>query len=146
MDIEDYEQLLAEGETARRAKQTDLCVARFEAAIKLYRGEFMQGCYDDWAEEQRSYYLEQYLHMLETLVAEAQHAQEWSRSLHLAQQILRVDPFREDIHCLVMRAHAAQGNLVAVREHYEKLRTVLRNELSIEPSAETQKLYRQLIS
>lgn len=146
VDIEDFDQLLAEGETARRAKQTDLCVARFEAAIKLYRGEFMQGCYDDWAEEQRSYYLEQYLHMLETLVAEAQHAQEWSRSLHLAQQILRVDPFREDIHCLVMRAHAAQGNLVAVREHYEKLRTVLRNELSIEPSAETQKLYRQLIS
>lgn len=146
VDIDDFDQLLVEGETARRAKQTDLCVARFEAAIKLYRGEFMQGCYDDWAEEQRSYYLEQYLHMLETLVAEAQSALEWSRSLHLAQQILRVDPFREDIHCLVMRAHAAQGNFVAVREHYEKLRTVLRNELSIEPSAETQQLFRQLIS
>lgn len=145
IDLEDFDHLLAEGETARRAKQTDLCVARFEAAIKLYRGEFMQGCYDDWAEEQRAYYLEQYLHMLETLAVEAQNAEEWSRSLHLAQQILRVDAFREDIHCMVMRAHSAQGNLVAVREHYEKLRGILRKELSIEPSAETQKIYRQLI-
>lgn len=145
IDIEDFDRLLAEGEAARRAKQTDLCVARFEAAIKLYRGEFMLGCYDDWAEEQRAYYLEQYLHMLETLVVEALNAEEWSRSLHLAQQILRVDAFREDIHCLVMRAHSAQGNLVAVREHYEKLRGLLRKELSIEPSAETQKIYRQLI-
>lgn len=145
IDIEDFDRLLAEGETARRAKQTDSCVARFEAAIKLYRGEFMQGCYEDWAEEQRAYYLEQYLHMLEVLVVEALHAEEWSRSLHLAQQILRLDAFREDIHCMVMRAHAAQGNPVAVREHYEKLRGILRKELSIEPSAETQKVYRQLI-
>ncbi|MBS1787359.1 MAG: tetratricopeptide repeat protein [Acidobacteria bacterium] len=146
IDIEEFDRLLAEGEAARRAKQMTLCVDRFETAIKLYRGEFMQGCYDDWAEEQRSYYLEQYLHILETLVAHAQNAEEWSRSLHLSQQILRVDAFREDIHCLVMRAHAAQGNLVAVREHYEKLRVLLHNELSIQPSAETQKIYRQLIS
>lgn len=145
IDIEEFDRLLAQGETARRAKQIDLCVTHFEAAIKLYRGEFMQGCYDDWAEEQRSYYLEQYLYMLDTLVAEAQKAEEWSRSLHLAQQILRVDAFREDIHCLVMRAHAAQGNIVAVREHYEKLRSLLRKELDIEPSTQTQKIYRQLI-
>lgn len=145
IDTEEFDRLLAEGETARRAKQTELCVASFEAAIKLYRGEFMQGCYDDWAEEQRAYYLEQYLHMLETLVTAAQNAQEWSRSLHLAQQVLRVDAFREDIHCLVMRAHAAQANPVAVREHYEKLRGILRKELNIEPSAETQKIFRQLI-
>lgn len=145
IDIEEFDHLLAEGEAARRARKPDQCVSYFEAAVKLYRGEFMQECYFDWAEEQQTYYHEQYLHMLETLVIEAQRAEEWFRSLHLAHQILRDDPFREDIHCLVMRAHAAQGNGVAVRDQYENLRAILRKELEIEPAAETQKIYRQLI-
>ena len=32
----------------------------------------MQGSYDEWVEEQRSYYREQYLRMLESLAAVAQ--------------------------------------------------------------------------
>ena len=55
-----------------------------EAAVALYRGDFMPGCYDEWAEELRSYYREQYLHTLEELVGAAQKVQEWTRSLQLA--------------------------------------------------------------
>ena len=44
-----------------------------------------------------------------------------------------------------MRAHAAQGNRVAVKEQYENLRALLRKELGVEPASETQKVYRGLI-
>jgi LuxR family transcriptional regulator, maltose regulon positive regulatory protein len=146
IDIEEFDRLVAAASVARRKGEQDERLAAYEAAIKLYRGEFMQGCYDDWVEEQRSYYREQYLHMLEALVTVAHAAQEWPRALQLAQQILRDDPFREDIHCQVMRAHAAQGNRVAVKEQYETLRSLLRKELGVEPAAETQKIYRQLLA
>jgi ATP/maltotriose-dependent transcriptional regulator MalT/DNA-binding SARP family transcriptional activator len=146
IDIEEFDRLVAEADAARRAAQYERQIGCYEEAVKLYRGEFMQGCYDDWVEEQRSYYREQYLHMLEALVNSAQKAGEWLRSLQLAQQILRDDPFREDIHCLVMRAHAALGNRVAVKEQFETLRKLLRKELSVEPAAETQKVYRELVT
>jgi len=145
IDIEEFDRLVAEGDAARRAREQDRCVSCYEAAIKLYRGEFMRGCYDEWVEEQRSYYNEQYLHMLETLAVAALGQKEWPRALQLASQILRDDPYREDIHCLVMRTHAAQGNRAAVKEQYETLRALLRKELGIEPAAETQKIYRGLI-
>jgi len=145
IDIEEFDRLVAEGDSARRAREQDRCVASYEAAIKLYRGEFMHGCYDEWIEEQRAYYNERYLYMLETLAVAAHGQQEWPRALQLAHQILRNDPYREDIHCLVMRTHAAQGNRAAVKEQYETLRVLLRKELGIEPASETQKVYRGLI-
>ncbi len=146
IDTEEFDRLVAEGETARRAREFDRCIAAYEAAIAVYRGEFMQGSYDDWVEEQRSYYREQHLRMLEALAAVAQKTEDWTRSLHLAQEILRNDPFREDVHCMMMRAHAGQGNRHAVKEQYETLSKLLKKELGVEPAPETQKVYRELIA
>jgi DNA-binding SARP family transcriptional activator len=105
----------------------------------------MQGSYDDWVEDQRSYYREQYLRMLGSLAAVAEQKQEFARAMDLGQRILRDDPFREDIHCLVMRAQAALGNRVAVKEQYETLRTLLQKELGVEPAMQTQKAYKELL-
>ncbi|MCI0390693.1 MAG: tetratricopeptide repeat protein [Acidobacteria bacterium] len=146
IDVEEFDRLVSESDAARRAGQHESSIAGYEAAVKLYRGVFMNGNYDEWVEEQRSYYRERYFHLLEVLVIAAQKKEEWPRSLHLAQQILHDDPFREDIHRLVMRAHAAQGNRVAVKEQYETLRSLLRKELGVEPAAETMKIYRQLLA
>jgi len=146
IDTEEFDRLLSEGETARRARDFDRCISAYERAVNLYRGDFMQGSYDDWVEEQRSYYREQHLRLLEALAAVAQKTEDWSRSLQLAQEILRDDPYREDVHCMIMRAHAGQGNRHAVREQYETLRRLLKKELGVEPAAETQKIYRELIA
>ena len=146
IDTEEFDRLVADGEAARRARDFDRCIASYEAAIAVYRGDFMQGSYDDWVEEQRSYYREQHLRLLEALAAVAQKTEDWSRSLQLAQEILRDDPYREDVHCMIMRAHAGQGNRHAVREQYETLRRLLKKELGVEPAAETQRIYRELIA
>jgi LuxR family maltose regulon positive regulatory protein len=145
IDTEEFDRLVTEGEAARRAREFDRCIQAYEQAVALYRGDFMQGSYDDWVEEQRSYYREQHLRMLESLAAVSQKMQEWQRSLNLAQQILHEDPFREDIHCMMMRAHAALGNRVAVKEQYENLSRLLRKELGVDPAADTQKVYQELV-
>ncbi|MBA3716023.1 MAG: tetratricopeptide repeat protein [Pyrinomonadaceae bacterium] len=146
IDIEEFDRLVTEGEAARHAREFERYRVAYEEAVALYRGDFMHGSYYEWVEEQRFYYREQYLRMLEALAAVAQKMQEWPRSLNLTQQILHNDPFREDIHCMVMRAHAALGNRVAVKEQYENLRRLLRKELGVEPAAETQRICRELTS
>ena len=145
IDIEEFDRLISDGETARRERDFDSCIRFYEQAVALYRGDFMQGSYDTWVEEQRSYYREQYLRMLESLAAVAEKKQEFVQAMALAQKILRDDPFREDIHCLIMRAQAALGNRVAVKEQYETLRGLLQTELGVEPAMQTQKAYRELL-
>ena len=145
IDTEELDRLIADGEAARRERDFDRCIGCYEQAVALYRGEFMLGSYEPWVDEQRSYYREQYLRMLESLAAVAEKKQEWMRSMDLAQRILHEDPFREDIHCMVMRAQAALGNRVAVKEQYETLRGLLQKELGVEPAMQTQKTYRELV-
>lgn len=142
-DVEEFDRLVSDAAAAHRRGETERCRQTYEEAVSLYRGEFMQGTNDEWVEEQRTYYRDQYLRMLEKLAAAAQGEGEWERSLALAQKILRDDPFREEVHCRVMRAHAALGNRVAVKEQYETLRGLLREELGVEPAQETQRVYRE---
>ncbi len=145
IDTEEFDRLLTEGENARRARQFEESVQAYDRALTLYRGEFMQGSYEPWVEEQRTYYREQYLRLLEALAGVAQTATDWPRAMQLAQLIIREDQFREDIHCVIMKAQAAMGNRGAVKEHYEGLKRLLQSELGVEPSLETRKLYRELI-
>lgn len=145
IDIEEFDRLVGEGENARRARSFEQCIEAYEGAVGLYRGEFMQGSYEPWVEEQRTYYREQFLRLLESLANVAQKMEDWPKSMQLAQRILHEDQFREDIHCLVMRAHAALGNRAAVKEHYERLKHLLEAELGVEPGLETRKLYKELV-
>jgi DNA-binding SARP family transcriptional activator len=146
IDIEEFDRLMAEGESARRGRKFEECIKAYEGSVALYRGEFMQGSYEPWVEEQRVYYREQYLRLLEALAGVAQKMEDWPKSMQLAQLILHEDQFREDIHCLIMRAHGALGNRGAIREHYEGLKQLLKVELGVEPGPETRKLYQELLS
>jgi len=146
IDVEEFDALLAEAAAAHRRGQNERYLQACEEAVALYRGEFMQGTHDEWVTEQRSYYSNQYLSTLEKLASAAQEAGEWERSLSLAQKILRDDPFREDVHCRVMRAHAALGNRAAVREQYENLTSLLHTELGVEPGQETKRVYRESLN
>lgn len=145
IDTEEFDRLVAEAEAAKRAGDQERYLGAYEEALALYRGDFMQGSYDEWVDEQRAYYREQHLRMLEVLAVAAQKNEEWLRSLQLAQRILGDDQFREDVHCMIMRAHAALGNRAAIKDQYEHLRRVLRKELGVEPAAETQKIYKGLM-
>ncbi len=146
IDIEEFDRLIIDAENARRARQLGESVRAYEASVALYRGDFTQGSYDPWVDEQRSYYKEQFLNALEAMANIAMKGEEWSRALQLAHSILHEDPFREDIHSLVMRAHVKLGNRSAAREQYETLKRLLQKELGVEPGAETRKIYKDLMS
>lgn len=145
IDVHEFDRLIERADDAHRARREHEKCAHLEAAVALYRGEFLEGCYDDWVQEPRSYYRERYLQALETLAAAAAAQDEWIRVLSLATRILKDDPFREDVHCLAMRAHAALGNRAAVREQYTTIRRLLDDELGVAPSASTKKLFEELM-
>jgi DNA-binding SARP family transcriptional activator len=62
-----------------------------------------------------------------------------------ARALVRLAPFREAGHALLMEAFAAQGNTAEALRVYDDLRHLLRDELGTAPSVELQALHRRLL-
>ena len=144
IDTEEFENHINEAENARREKDSKKFRARLEAAHTLYRDEFMAGVYDYWAEERRHYYAEQFSRVLSALAKVSFAEKSWSSALKFAGEILQADPYREDMHRLLMKIYAAQSKPAAVLEQFENLQNLLKKELGVEPAPETRRVFQEL--
>jgi SARP family transcriptional regulator, regulator of embCAB operon len=63
-----------------------------------------------------------------------------------ARQLVKLSPFSESGHLLLMRALVAQGDVADALRVYEDLRLLLRDELGTTPSTSVQALHRALLS
>lgn len=145
IDTEEFETAITEAENAKREKDSKNFRQKLETAHALYRGEFMAGIYDNWAEEKRHYYAEQFARVLNGLAKLSFTEKSWSNALKFAGEILKLDPYREDVHRLLMKIYAAQGKPASVKEQFETLRELLRKELGVEPAPETRKIFQELL-
>lgn len=132
------------GDVVEREKAAEV-VVDLEDAVALYRGEFMEGHYDDWCLQER-YHLEVcYLETLQGLIVRHEALGAPQEALRYAELLLARDPLREDIQCAAIRLHAALGNHAeAVRQAWW-CRAVLLSELGTELSPETVALCDQLL-
>ena len=114
-------------------------------AVALYKGDFLEGFYDDWCLEER-YRLEGlYLEALERLVAAHEALGQPEEALRYAGLLLARDPLREDVHRAVIRLHVRLGNRAEALRQARWCRAVLRTELGIEPALETVALCDELL-
>lgn len=113
-------------------------------AVDLYQGDLLEGWYQDWCILERDRLQNMYLAMLDKLLgySEAHHAYE--AGLTYGVQILRYDPAREQTHRQLIRLHYLAGNRTAALHQYEVCVATLRDELDVEPTANTIALYRQI--
>ena len=145
IDAEEFERCIVEAEKAKREKDAAQQRTILESAHKIYRGEFMPGVYEDWAEERRQFYSEQSARVVAALAKLSLAEEQWADALRYAGEALAADPFREDMHRLTMKAFAAQGKPASVKKHFEKMKKDLHTELGIEPDEETKRLFAELI-
>jgi DNA-binding SARP family transcriptional activator/Tfp pilus assembly protein PilF len=141
--------LLTEGDTVQLNPEVPIWidVAAFEqqasttsslqAAVDLYRGEFLAGYYDDWtiAERERLHGI-----LLDTLgrLTDAYKAHgDCERALGCARRLAAEDPWREEAHCEVMRLCHLLGRDAEALKQYELCCQVLAHDLDTGPSAET---------
>ena len=61
-----------------------------------------------------------------------------------ARQLIELAPYRETGHRILMEALERRGNAAEALLAYEHLRTLLRDELGVEPSPDVQRVYRRL--
>src|SRR5690349_1546550 len=145
VDAEEFERCIVEADKAKREQDAARQRASLESAHKLYRGEFMCGVYEDWAEERRQFYSEQSARVIAALAKLSLSEKRWADALRYAGEALAGDPFREDMHRLTMRAFAAQAKPASVKKHFESMKKKLHTELGIEPAEETKRLFAELM-
>jgi len=123
----------------------DLVIGHLRNAVELYRGDFLEGFYEDWCLDER-YRLEGlYLEALERLVAAYEALNRPEEALRYAELLLMRDPLREDVHRTAIRLHVRLGNQVGAVRQAWWCRAVLRTELGIEPDPETVALCDELL-
>jgi len=119
---------------------------QLETILPLYDGELLEGFYEDWAITERERLRDLNLRCLTRLMRYHRRRQERERSQRYAQEILRLDPLREEIHREAMRLFAENGERALAIRQFEWCRQVLTAEMGIVPMPETEALYRQILS
>jgi len=109
-----------------------------ESALTLYRGDLLEGIYDDWALREREHFRSLYLHCLTRLTRYYASRQEYAQSILYAQEILRKDPLHEETHRELMRLYAAIGQPAQALRHYETFCNLLHREMEQPPLPETE--------
>ena len=119
---------------------------QLETILPLYDGELLEGFYEDWALTERERLRELNLSCLTRLMRYHRQRHEREPSQRYAQEILRLDPLREEIHREAMRLFAEDGQRALAIRQFEWCRQVLTAEMGIAPMPETEALYRQIHS
>lgn len=148
VDVEDAARLKHQANRELAANPA-LAVTEARAALLILRQDFLPEFDDDeWVREQRLQLQELVPELLE-ITAEAGLALggvELPGAETAARELLSHRPYRESDYRLLMRAHAARGNVPEALLVYEQLRRRLIDELGVPPTAETRQLYEQLLS
>jgi DNA-binding SARP family transcriptional activator len=87
--------------------------AALEKALDLYRGDLLEGNYEDWAIREREHLRHIYLNALAYLLDYHRHQKAYTQALAFGDKILRLDPLREEIHRAMMRMYCDNGQRFA---------------------------------
>ncbi|MEM9265625.1 MAG: BTAD domain-containing putative transcriptional regulator [Cyanobacteria bacterium P01_F01_bin.13] len=115
-------------------------------AVELYRGELLPGCYDDWIEPARQRLHQRLLNALADLSSGLVGLEDYRGAISTTQRLIQLDPLNESAHLTLMKCYAQQGDRAAALQAYHQFMTRLREEMGIDPSAETRHFYELLLA
>ncbi len=113
-------------------------------AVALYRGNLLEGFYDDWALVERERLRELYLRTLGNLIDIEKSKGNFGEALDYALKLAKVDPFREAAHREVMRLYFALDRPEAALTQYENCVRILDEEFGLEVDQQTRALAQEI--
>ncbi|HEV8306588.1 MAG TPA: BTAD domain-containing putative transcriptional regulator [Methylomirabilota bacterium] len=122
-----------------------------DEAAGLYRGDFLAGVsveaspFEDWLMSERERLRELALEALAKLLAGQRTAGALEAAIHTALTLLGLDPLQEPVHRTLMRLYAEVGRRGAALRQYQACVAGLQRELGVDPEAETQQLYQEIL-
>ncbi len=140
-DVQEFERKLQQAESS----ETDsLKIKVLQECLELYQGEFFPEGEGIWVMTERQRLAQMCEHSRLTLAQLLLEKGEPKLALIQCQTILADNHCMESAHRLSMQAHAALGDRLGIINQYEQCKQFLQDELGLEPSKETEYLYKIL--
>lgn len=146
IDSHDLASLVEKGKQLNDSGDLEAAADAWRRAWSLYRGPFLQGHYESWVTARREIYQRQQMEMLRDLGDLYLRLERPDEAMDAYRSILVEDPLQERIHLALMQVYADQGRRDMVRRQYDRLSTLLLEELGVEPLPETTREYHRLMS
>ncbi len=123
----------------------DRRLAALRQAVRIYSGDLLEGCYDEWLISDRDRLRQMLVEALAELADLCAARRELSEAISHAERLVRVDPLREQAYLQLMRLHDARGDRAAAIRVYHICSSTMERELGVEPSGPTQAAYEALL-
>jgi len=143
VDATYFEQLISMGDASMRSGDRATAIVCFEKALALYSGDVSCDA-DSNSIIERERLRARYLSVLARVAHEHFEAGNLSASIGEAQQLLRIDPCREDAHRMVMRVYTRLGERAQALRQYQICERILNHEYNARPEPATLALYDQI--
>lgn len=132
-DVREFDRLTTEG--------TEEAALR---AAALYQGDFWEECDAPWVIPEREQRRESFTQVLELLAGREERRGNFAEAARILRRLVNADPLRESAQRRLMQVLGQAGDYAGVERQYRNLRQALRNELNMEPAAETFAQYQVL--
>jgi SARP family transcriptional regulator, regulator of embCAB operon len=140
IDVELAAARIHSAEAAFRSRAIDAAAADALIASMIASRPFLPGFDGPWATASRARLVDVRLRALDLLSQVWLERDEPDQAARDAQAILEIDPYREEAHRTLIRAHLARDDRAAAARAYARCADLLSNELGIEPTMETRAL------
>jgi DNA-binding SARP family transcriptional activator len=115
-----------------------------ELAARLYSGDLLPACYDDWVLDERAKLRAEAYGVRLRLTRAAAGRDDHEATIRLAQGIIDLEPTDEAAVRIQMEAHLALGDRAAALRSYHRYAEVLERDLAVEPGEAIEAIYRHL--
>jgi len=124
--------------------QDAIAAGDLELAARLYAGDLLPACYDDWVLDERAKLRAEAHGALVRLMEEAFGRDDHRATIRHAQRIIDLEPTDEAAVRIQMEAHLALGDRTAALRSYHRYAEVLERDLAVAPGEAIAAMYQQL--
>jgi LuxR family maltose regulon positive regulatory protein len=144
VDLEVFQRSLRRGREAREAGRSREAVQYLRSAVAVHRGEFLADLSAPWIERQREETDRQLVAAAKELATLELEWREPKAAIRPLEKLLELEPYDEEAHRLLMRAHHESGDHGLAVRHYQALEAMLHRDLGAEPEPATKELHQRI--
>lgn len=147
VDLQDFDSAVASLRESVATHDTIATMAAAQSLASIYRGELLPGdIYEEWFSDIRERTKHDFCDAMTAAAKVAEAAGEPEDALAFLRRAGLADPWREDIYQAMMRCQMLSGQRSSAIETYMACRGRLVDDLGIDPSVETTRLYEAVLA
>lgn len=144
LDVDQFERAFAQAQNTPGDQLHEHQACALRDAAQLYRGDLLEGWYDDWCLFHRERLQNMYLTMLDKLMCYCETHSLYQEGLTHGERVLRLDRAHERTHQKMIKLLYLSGDRAGALRQYDRCVSALSEDLDVKPAAKTLQLYEQI--